>query len=100
MKKILFIFVSTLVFSSCATSYQEKIENKEEKAFIKMSGNCHGLILDIDDSTKIKMAENCNKKLYEISPGNHTIKVYKADKMLVNKTLLMSNRTTEEVVVP
>lgn len=65
-----------------------------------MSGNCHGLILELDESTKIKMDENCNKKLYEISPGNHVIKVYKGNSLLVNKALLMSNRTTEEVVVP
>jgi hypothetical protein len=39
-------------------------------------------------------------KVFQVSPGNHQVKVYKKDMLVVNRVIFIGNENTMEVEVP
>ncbi len=113
MKKIILIYFVLLFFlSSCG--YKEGIIQKAEKSYLKFVGNWQNALVQIDDTAQFKLESfivsnsetgTTEKKspednLYQLSPGKHTIKIYKDGVIVVNRILLLENQAIMEVFVP
>ena len=86
MKKIFFLLFCVLFIVSCG--YKEGIIQKSEKSFLKFSGNWESVTVQIDDANPFILKntlapDNSGRKekventLYQVSPGKHTIKIYR-----------------------
>jgi hypothetical protein len=108
MKKVILLFLGIMVLYACG--YQEGIIQKGEKSFIKFSGNWKNISVQIDDMDRFVLksgsdseqssGDDNNNKLFQISPGKHSIKVFRDGNLVVNRILLLDNQTTTEVIIP
>jgi hypothetical protein len=106
MKKIILLILGMLILHACG--YQEGIVQKGEKSFIKFTGNWTNVSVQLDDMNEFILKSGTesakdaagDNKLYQVSPGKHSIKVYRNGELIVNRTLLLDNQTTAEVIIP
>jgi len=106
MKKVILLLLGIMILCACG-GYQEGVVQKGEKSFIKFTGNCTNVSVQIDDMTPfgLKSGTDSGKcsddnKLYQFSPGKHSIKAYRDENLIVNRILLLDNQTTTEVILP
>lgn len=106
MKKVILFFLGMLFIYACG--YQEGIVQKAEKSFIRFSGNLENVTIQIDDMTPFTLKSIADseknttddKKLYQVSPGRHSVKVYRGGNIIVNRILFIDNHATTEVIIP
>lgn len=99
MRKITFIVFVSILISACG--YRAGIVQKADKSFFMFTGNWKNVSVQIDDTKPfILKTTSSNKKLYQISPGKHTLKVYRDGELLINRVLLLENQATMEVQIP
>lgn len=106
MKNVILFIFGIMILHACG--YQEGIIQKGEKSFIKFTGNRTNVSVQIDDMKEFVLkpgapsetnSSNVNK-LYQVSPGQHSIKVYRDGELIVNRILFLDNQTTVEVIIP
>lgn len=99
MKKIIvIIFISMLIY---ACGYREGIIQKADKSFLMFNGSLKNVSVQIDDAKPFILERtSSNKKSYQISPGKHTLKVYRNGELLINRVLFLENQATMEVQIP
>lgn len=95
--KYLLLLCLAILFVSCY-GYHTGVVQKSEQGFIKFIGTSDTLRIVIDDGKGFIHKDR--DKLYQVKPGNHEIKVYKNDKLVVNRVLFIDNNITMEVDVP
>ena len=106
MNKIILLLLGILILHACG--YQEGIVQKGEKSFIKFTGNRTNVSVQIDDmnqfvltsGTDSEKSSGNDNKLYQVSPGKHSIKVHRDGELIVNRILFLDNQTTTEVIIP
>jgi hypothetical protein len=103
MKKVILILLGILILQACG--YQEGIVQKGEKSFIKFAGNWANVSVQIDDMNQFVLQSGTesnagDNKLYQISPGKHSLKVYRDGSLIVNRILFLDNQATAEVIIP
>ncbi len=110
MKNIV-IITFVLIFTSCAVGIQTQKVQVPDRAYIMVVGNPDNyedaqIMLQYDDKEKfpVEMRKEGTRKfkkyLYEIAPGRHTIKVYNASQLLINREIFISNQETIEIQLP
>lgn len=104
MKKVLwFVF---LMFFMASCGYQEGIVQKSDKSFLRFTGNTQNVSVQIDDAapfslgTEVSQESSSNRMLYQVSPGKHTVKVYRQNRLIVNRILFLDSQVTQEVDIP
>ena len=97
MKKIIQLILFATIIVGCG-GYNTGIIQKAEKGFIKFSGNTLDATVSIDNGKEIKILQTIDQ--YEIKPGKHTIQVFKNNKQVVNRIIIVDNQTIFEVDVP
>lgn len=115
MKRINFITLLLLLFfTSCIVGRREGTVQSADKCFLHFTSSDtnnesanFSLVIDDGSSFEIKpdIISNSNsrfsqKKLYQILPGNHTIKVNKNGNLIIQKKIFISNQETMEVSLP
>jgi hypothetical protein len=103
MKKVILLLFGILILQACG--YQEGVVQKGEKSFIKFIGNRANVSVQIDDMNQFVLQSDTesnsgDNKLYQISPGKHSLKVYRDGSLIVNRILLLDNQATAEVIIP
>jgi len=103
MKKVILLLLGILILHACG--YQEGIVQKGEKSFIKFAGNWENVSVQIDDMNQFVLNSGSesgvdDNKLYQVSPGKHSIKVYRDGNLIVNRILFLDNQATAEVIIP
>jgi len=106
MKKVILLILGIMILHACG--YQEGIVQKGEKSFIKFTGNLENVSVQLDDMDEFvlksgpdsEQSVRDDNKLYQVSPGRHSIKVFRGDDLIVNRILLLDNQTTTEVIIP
>jgi hypothetical protein len=106
MKKFICSLFVILILYACG--YQEGVVQKGEKSFVKFTGNLTNVSVQIDDMNQFVLKaggdesgkSNDDKKLYQVSPGKHLIKVYREGHLIVNRILFLDNQATAEVIIP
>jgi hypothetical protein len=106
MKKVILLLLGILILHACG--YQEGIVQKGEKSFIKFAGNWENAAVQIDDMNQFVLKSGADSekssgddnKLYQVSPGKHSLKVYRDGNLIINRILFLDNQTTTEVIIP
>lgn len=104
MKNILFFSIILLLFN-CTTGYRESTIQKPDKSFIQFTGNTKDAKVIIDNGESLVLEESVDeadfdeRTLYHVSPGKHTIKVYKKGKLVINRILYFGNNETKLIEV-
>lgn len=96
MKKLLSISLLLLFIAGCG--YNESIMQKADKSYLKFVGNTEQIQITIDGGEPFSPEENID--LYQLSPGKHTIKITRNNAVVVNRIILLDNKTTMEINVP
>lgn len=110
MKKALFIVCGVLLIVSCG--YKEGVIQRADRSYLSFTGNLDNVSVQLDnaepftlqsygvDSDGQRRHMNVNNKLYQVSPGKHTIKVYRDGQLVVNRILLLDTDVIKEVHIP
>ncbi|MCK5426773.1 MAG: hypothetical protein KAJ34_03685 [Thermodesulfovibrionia bacterium] len=110
MKKFLLLLFGVLFIISCG--YTEGIIQKSDKSYLKFTGNWENVSVQIDDlepfvlESYIAKSEDQerkvrpDKKLYQVSPGKHILKVYRDGSLIVDRLLILDNNVIKEVHIP
>ncbi|MFZ3136043.1 MAG: hypothetical protein WA126_01485 [Thermodesulfovibrionales bacterium] len=106
MNKVILLLLGIMFLHACG--YQEGIVQKGEKSFIKFTGNRTNVSVQFDDMKQFVLKSGADSeksssdvnKLYQVSPGQHSIKVYRDGELIVNRILFLDNQATVEVIIP
>lgn len=97
MKNLSIILVLCVVFSSCG-GYKEAVTQKSEKSFLKFIGVTTGASFTVDGGEMLTIEHG--DFVYQVKPGKHEIKVYRANQVIVNRVLYVDSQSTVEVELP
>jgi hypothetical protein len=95
--KILLTVLATLMFVSCG-GYNTATIQKSEKGFFKFTGNMEQVRIVIDES-ELSRSEN-KDAVYQVKPGNHKIRVFRNEQLVVDRILFVDDQATMEVEIP
>jgi hypothetical protein len=95
--KYFFLFCATAFIMSCG-GYKTATIQKSEQAFIQFTGTYDTLMVVIDGGKDVMHTDK--SKVFQVSPGNHQVKVYKKDMLVVDRVIFIGNGNTMEVEVP
>ena len=103
MKKIILLLLGILILHACG--YQEGVVQKGEKSFIKFAGNLENVSVQLDDTSQFALKSGSESgidenKLYQVSPGKHSLKVYRDGNLIINRILFLDDQATAEVIIP
>jgi len=85
-----------LLLSACG-GYQATTVQKDEVSYVKFVGDWKGVEVHIDNLEPIQLADQ-NK--YGLAPGKHSIKVFRGERLLLNRVLFISDQEVREVRIP
>ena len=97
MKEFLILIVSIILFTSCG-GYNSGVLEKESTGYIKFLGNITNASVEIDQSIQFNI--NPEIDLYKLTPGTHTVKVYREGNLIVERIIIIQSQNTIEVEVP
>ncbi len=105
MKKIFIFFILGVIFFSCTYGTREGVIQKSSESFLHFMGNAENVSVVIDDGESFILAEEPDVQrytphlLYQVSPGKHTIKVYRKDELIVDRIIYVASGETKEVEI-
>lgn len=97
MKKLLIIIISLSFITACG-GYKTGVLEKETDGYIQFLGNTANAFVQIGDSVEFYI--NPETDLYKLKPGQYLVKVYKNDKLVIERTLIIQSQNTIELEVP
>src|ERR1035437_4491164 len=97
MKVIVVVIFLSLLASYCG-GYKSEVNQNSEKGFLKFKSSVPAFSFVIDE--RVQMNNDPKIDQYEIKPGKHNVKVYRDDKLIVNRIIFVDNQTTFEIEVP
>jgi len=98
MKNVSLALLFCLFLTSCAGGYRETITQKSEKSFLKFTGTTAGASFTIDGSDMVTI--DTGDFVYQVKPGKHEIKVYRANQVIVSRSVFVDSQATMEIEVP
>ena len=97
MKNVSLTLLFCLALSSCG-GYKETITQKSEKSFLKFTGTTAGASFTIDGGEMVTIDKG--DFVYQVKPGRHEIKVYRANQAIVTRSVFVDSQATMEIEVP
>ena len=99
MKKIIVSLIFLLVFG-CA--YNTGTIQRAEKSYLQFIGdiNTQEISIIIDNKNPFILEQSNKKTLYQLSPGKHTIKIYKNNNLIVDRIIFVEDHSTMEILIP
>lgn len=96
MLRISLMLLLLLGLAACG-GYQAATIQKDEVSYVKFVGDWKGVTIHIDNLEPIQLVDQ-NK--YGLAPGKHTIKVFRGERLLLNRVLFISDQEVREVRIP
>ena len=97
MRTILVIgLLSLLIFAGCG--YKEGVATGEQVAYLYFSGNTDGVAVSIDDGERFSVKSGRDHQ-YRIAPGTYTIRVYRAQTLIAERSIYLSDGVAKEIGV-
>ena len=95
------ILLLLICLASCG-GYVEQVSQKAEKGFLKFTGNTQSVTVSIDNNNPFSIEQEDPDKevVYEVKPGNHSVKAYRGTQLVVNRTVYVNNQVTMEIPIP
>jgi len=103
MKKLIIIPILALLFISCTYGNREGVVQKSGKSYLHFQGNPANVTFVIDDGEPINLEEEKGSDryapnlLYEISPGKHSLKVFRNGELIIERLIYVASSETKEV---
>ena len=95
--KTTIVCVMFLLLIGCA--YNTGTVQIAEKSYLQFSGNIEGVsvIIDGDDAFNLSTTEDT---LYQLSPGKHSLKIYRSNNLIVDRVIFLEDQGTMEILIP
>jgi hypothetical protein len=97
MKGVIAALFLSVTLISCG-GYTSGTIQKAEKGFLKFSGNKEAIMISVDDGAPFPY--DLKIDAYEVKPGRHTIKIFRNNQIIVDRTIVVDNQTTFEIELP
>ena len=97
MKMYIGAVLLAFLLASCG-GYNESITQKADKSFVKFVGKTEQVSVSIDGGKAFPL--NPEIEVYQVTPGKHRVTIYRGDKLVVDRNLIIDNQTTMEVQIP
>jgi hypothetical protein len=88
------VLLSVLLFSGCG--YKEGISAGDQKSYLYFSGNTEDVTVSVDNGEPFSVEQGRNNQ-YKIKPGKHTVRVYRDNKMIVNREIYVGDNIAKEI---
>ncbi|NJB69021.1 hypothetical protein GGQ74_002715 [Desulfobaculum xiamenense] len=114
MNRILLIITmaaicATMLLAGCG--YREGVTMKDKTAYIQFSGTTKNCVATVDDGVPFALEGSFytddqgrrHKRgpvLYEVLPGKHRVRVERDGSLVLDRTLLLGNQMTKEIILP
>lgn len=103
------ISISLLItIFGCTYGKREGTIQKDSSSNIRFIGNVIDAQIQVDNGEKITLSEKGSdrmnafnpRKLYQVSPGKHNVKVYRSGEIVVDKLIYVGIGEIKEVNIP
>ena len=98
MKKTI-ISLAFFLFMGCAFTSNTGSIQRAEKSYLKFLGNHHSVSVTIDNNNSFNLSTT-EDKLYQLSPGKHTLKIYRNNNLIVTRIIFLEDHGTMEIIIP
>lgn len=95
MKIVVLLSIVVIIISGC--SYNEGVIQKDDVAYLKLTGNLYNITLQIGDEAITEILDSSKNSIYEIKPGTHTITVRRDSQIIVKRKIYFDNQIIREV---
>ena len=96
MKYIIICIALLSTLWLCGCGYKEGVSAGDQKSFLYFSGNTKNLTVSVDNG-EIFSVENGRDNQYKIKPGKHTVRVYREEKMIVEREIYVGDEIAKEI---
>ena len=86
--------LSILLFSGCG--YKEGVSAGDQKSFLYFSGNTKDITVSVDDRKQFTVEPGRDNQ-YKIKPGKHSIRVYRAGRIIVDREIYVGDNIAKEI---
>jgi len=107
MKKVICLVFVTVLIVACG--YKEGAVQKSEAGYIEFTGNWKGATVMIDDLVPFSLSSTYDSEsgttsssplIYKLSPGKHRVRIYRGERLVVDRMLFLSSQSRLEVDIP
>lgn len=85
-----------LSLSSCG--YKEGIAISEQASYLYFTGDSSTVMVSIDSGEKFSVTSGRDHQ-YKITPGTHTVRVYRGESLIVERQIFLSDGVAKEIGV-
>lgn len=96
---ITFLFMLTSACSSYNT-YSSGSTTTEPVSYLYFTGNTEGAEVSIDEAAAFLVTKSGVKQQYKVTPGKHTIVVFKQGTIVVKRNVLLGDGHEKEISIP
>ncbi|MCF7919003.1 MAG: hypothetical protein K9N06_03695 [Candidatus Cloacimonetes bacterium] len=98
MKMILSLtLISLILIITGCTTVNTTIIQKDEAAFLKLTGNLENVTMQIDDGSLVQVDPEKPDVVYQIKPGTHIVTIFRAGEIVVQRELYFDDKITREI---
>jgi len=92
------LLILLFLFAGCAS--KQTIVQRDDLAYLQLSGDCEGVSLQIDDNAPLQVVGPCEDSRFSVAPGRHTVKLFRDNTLILERLMLFSASQTSEVTLP
>ena len=97
MTSIRFVFIAALFLCGCG-GYTSGTIQKSEMSYLVFRGPLAGAEFTVDNGTRIALNPEVDR--YRVSPGKHELRVYRGDRTVVERVIVLDAGATMEIRIP
>lgn len=100
MKTLCFALFCAFVLFSCG--YHTGVVQKTGVGYLQFSGawDADEITVQVDDRQPFKLKTSDAATLFETTPGKHSLKVFRNEKIVVDRVVFLESQATFEVKIP
>ncbi len=95
--KMTIISIVFLLFVGCA--YNTGTVQRAEKSYLQFLGKTDGVSVVIDETISFGLSDE-KDSLYQLNHGKHTIRVYRNNKLIIDRVIFLEDHGTMEIIIP
>jgi len=91
------ISIIFLLFVGCA--YNTGAVQRAEKSYLQFIGDTEGVSVIIDENEAFGLT-TAKATLYQLNHGKHTLKIYRNNKLIIDRIIFLEDHGTMEIIIP
>jgi hypothetical protein len=98
MKTIAIITSLLLMLLASGCGYKEGVKTQSQKSYLYFNGDVSDITVSVDDAVEFTVTAG-EKNQYAITPGKHTVKIYRGGHLLIIREVYISDGVAKEIEV-